>query len=419
MLLVFVAGPFVLLGRTRRRRCRAGRRLAPRPSPPACPGRPFRGCGTFLARCSPLLSFGRPEPVGFREVLAESFGKHLEHPQHVGQAFAIENGSLHAAPYPARRHHAEQRAQDLPAVLLLAARNAQTHGHGLQHLVDQAPQVQTSGTRHRAVVVPADLRCENGQQCRGEDLTAADLAPVGRAPVVHAFQQRQHQAPGLGPTRVGLGDLRKDDLEHPGLAHQVERALGRAAAAEAIDLLEHPRRSRLVQLEPLPLQRRQRLRLDLETEPRRELDRAQDANRILSKANVRVADGPYQFVPQIRQTLRVVQHGLIAQVVEQRVDREVASQGIFLGGSEDVVVTDQQVPALGLGIRGFLALECSEGRDLDDLPVLEVDVRQSKAPADDAAVPEQPFHLSRRGGRPHVEVLGLAVEQQVAYATAH
>ena len=61
-----------------------------------------------------------------------------------------------------------------------------------------------------------------------------------------------------------------------------------------------------------------------------------------------------------------------------------------------------------LGVRG------AEGRDLDDLHA-EAHVREMEAPADQAAVAEQPPHLLGVGVGRDVEVLRAQAEQQVAH----
>ena len=69
-------------------------------------------------------------------------------------------------------------------------------------------------------------------------------------------------------------------------------------------------------------------------------------------------------------------------------------------------------PALQLGGVG------AEGGDLDDLPALEVDVREPEPAADEPAVAEDGAHLARVGAGGDVEVLGRAPQQQVADAAA-
>ncbi len=101
-----------------------------------------------------------------------------------------------------------------------------------------------------------------------------------------------------------------------------------------MELFENPRRGRLGNLATLALERRQRFLLDLEVEARRELDRPQNPDRILGEANGRIADGAYEPAAQVAEAVGVIQHVLVVEVVEQRVDREVAAQGVFLGGAE-------------------------------------------------------------------------------------
>ena len=137
-------------------------------------------------------------------------------------------------------------------------------------------------------------------------------------------------------------------------------------------------------------------------------------------------------------------------VVEQRVDREVAPEGVFLGRAVGVVALNQAIarrgaaagarflrrrsavgspgadrvsrrcPALG-GFRFRRQLDGidlpAERRDLDGLGA-ELDVGEAEAPADDPAVAEQLLDLVRMRRRADVEVLRPAVEQQVADAAA-
>src|SRR5690606_18036322 len=60
----------------------------------------------------------------------------------------------------------------------------------------------------------------------------------------------------------------------------------------------------------------------------------------------------------------------------------------------------------------------AEGGDLDELPAGKVDVRQTEAPTDEAAVAEDVANLFRVGAGGDVVVLGRRVAQQVAHAAA-
>ena len=192
--------------------------------------------------------------------------------------------------------------------------------------------------------------------------------------------------------------------------------------------------------------------VDVEVEARREDDRAHHPDRILEEAHAGIADRPDQPVLEIAQPADVVDDRVRGDVVEERVDREVAAEGVLFGRAEDVVAVDQplvrahlrQVRAFGLhlvldrrvgidrrvgrGVQRLVDLGlvrrqlsridlAAERRDLDRLGP-ELDVREAEAAADDPAVAEELLDLvgMRRGA--DVEVLRAAAEQQVADAAA-
>jgi hypothetical protein len=196
--------------------------------------------------------------------------------------------------------------------------------------------------------------------------------------------------------------VRAHDRGQPGLDQQRHRAPGGAAAKEAIDLLEHARLGALGDLPAVAQERRQRLRLDLEVEPRGELHRAQHAHRVLAEPDVRVADRAHGAAFEVIEPADVVDDPLGLDVVEQAIDGEVAAPGVLDLGPEDVVAPDEQL--VGLGGLLPVARVGAEGGGLDDLRA-EEDVRQAKAPADDPAVAKQLLDFLRsRAGR-DIEVL--------------
>ncbi len=80
-----------------------------------------------------------------------------------------------------------------------------------------------------------------------------------------------------------------------------------------------------------------------EPQPRRHDDGAEHADGIFLEALVGIADAADQPVTQVLQPADVVDDGERADVVEERVDREVAPERILFGRAERVVVLDQQV----------------------------------------------------------------------------
>ena len=201
------------------------------------------------------------------------------------------------------------------------------------------------------------------------------------------------------------------------LVQQLEALAGVAAAQQAQDLLEDPRRRCAHEVLGGLGHRRERLALDLEAEPARELDRAQDAHRVLAEAHHRIADGADHARLDVREAVDVVDDPVLRRVEEQRVDGEVPPQRVFFGVAELVVARDQQVLVVSLS----LLRVAPEGRALEDLGVaVEVQVRELEAAPDDAAVARKgALDLLRPGLGRDVVVLGGPLEQQVAHAAAH
>jgi len=159
--------------------------------------------------------------------------------------------------------------------------------------------------------------------------------------------------------------------------------------------------------------RRARRRLDLEPGARGELDRAQDPDRILAKADRGVADGANQLTVEVIKPPDIVDDRKGGDVVEEPVDREVAAQGILLRRPKRVVAANEQVP-VSLGELGLLP----ERRHLDDL-LAKDDVGEPEAAPDEPGVSEKLLDLVGMGVRGDVEVLGLASDQHVADPAPH
>ena len=134
--------------------------------------------------------------------------------------------------------------------------------------------------------------------------------------------------------------------------------------------------------------------LDSEIAASGKFHRPQNANRILSEANVGVADGSDQARLQVDESVDVVDDLASLHVVEETVDGKVATAGVFDGVAELVVVPDEQVVLRGTIAIPFAALVVLDRARigakrgcLDDLPAKE-DMSQSETPANDAAIPE-------------------------------
>src|SRR5690349_11044895 len=172
-------------------------------------------------------------------------------------------------------------------------------------------------------------------------------------------------------------------------------------------------------------------RIDGEIEPRSHRDGANHPDRIFQEALRRIADASNHARIEISKSAGEVDDRKVADVVEQRVDREVATERIFLGRSERVVTVEHAIVMSGmaavlerdavmrpLGYGQFFGSQlATEGGHFDRLGT-KPDMSQPEAAADDPAVLEQTLDLIRVRVGADIEVLRAAAEQQVADAAA-
>ena len=161
--------------------------------------------------------------------------------------------------------------------------------------------------------------------------------------------------------------------------------------------------------------------LDVEIQLGGKTHRTQHAHRVFLVALSRVTDQADQVVANVVHAIGVIEDALGARVVIQRIDSEVAALGVVFQAAIHVVT--QNAPALvtrgQVAVFFFLAFRVigAEGGDLNDLTA-EVHVNQLEAAANDPGVAKFGAHLLGRGAGGHVEIFGVNVQQQIAYATA-
>ena len=150
--------------------------------------------------------------------------------------------------------------------------------------------------------------------------------------------------------------------------------------------------------------------------PGRELDGAHHAHGILAEVDHRVADRADETLLEVLETAHVVDDREVLDVVEEAVHREVAAVRIRLGRAERVVL-ERTLRRVLDDFPDRLRILAERGR-FDHL-LAEADVREAEPAADEETVAERALHLVRLRARAHVEVLGLAAQQQIAHAAAH
>ena len=177
---------------------------------------------------------------------------------------------------------------------------------------------------------------------------------------------------------------------------------------------------------------------------------AQHADGILEEPHRGIANRSDHPRAEILEAVHVVDDRERADVVEERVDREVAPERILFRRAERVVAMDHAIVRTRPGevgafrlrllrprIRGIgRVLGCCldhrvdarrhfrridlapERRHLDGLGT-ELHMRETESSADDPAVAEQLLDLMRMGRRSNIKILRAASQQEIAHTAAH
>lgn len=146
--------------------------------------------------------------------------------------------------------------------------------------------------------------------------------------------------------------------------------------------------------------------------PRRELDGSEKSDRIFLEPDVGVADGSQQAPLDVVETADIIDDLAAREIIEKSVDGEVPSECIFVGLAENVVTAYEEIVV----VLRFWRVTTERG-DFDDLAFAEEHVGESKASADDPAIPKELAELWRSRARGDIEVFWPAPQQQVADAT--
>jgi hypothetical protein len=159
-----------------------------------------------------------------------------------------------------------------------------------------------------------------------------------------------------------------------------------------------------------------RRRLDLESEARGELDRTHHPDGVFAKSKIGITDDANPAGGEILEAADVVNHREVGDVVEERVDREIAAPRILQRRAEGVVVGDEKIFGLVFGDGRTLRL-ATERRHFDDL-VLEDDVDEPEPASDDPAVAKEPADFAGMGIGDDVEILRRPLHEEIADASS-
>ncbi|MNT23825.1 hypothetical protein D3C72_1592630 [compost metagenome] len=181
------------------------------------------------------------------------------------------------------------------------------------------------------------------------------------------------------------------------------------------DFLEQARRCGFVEQAGQLRDRCSGALFDLEAELGRQADRTQHAHRVFLVALHRVADELHQACLHVFEAAGVVTHREVLDGVVQGIAGEVAADGVVFDAAVHVVAHEHAV--FHLAVAAAVIDVGTEGGDFDDLAA-EHNMGQAETAADQAAVAEQLLDLFGRGIGGHVEILGLAIDQQIAHRAA-
>jgi hypothetical protein len=251
---------------------------------------------------------------------------------------------------------------------------------------------EQEGRRHRLVLGDALVGVAKGLQQHGAQRTAA----VGFQRQRRFREQRRQQAVVLERQEAALGMAGEEHLQA-----LVEQAGGRRRGQQVRQLRHRGGRFG------------RHGEAELGCEPRR----AQHAHRVFAVALHGIADQAQHPVLAVLVAAHVVAHRKVLDGVVERVGGEVAPHRVILDGAVDVVA-QQAAAVFGFAVAAAVVHIGAEGGHLDDLAAID-HVRQPEAPADQPAVAEQRLHLLGRGVGGHVEILGVAADQQVAHRATH
>ena len=159
---------------------------------------------------------------------------------------------------------------------------------------------------------------------------------------------------------------------------------------------------------PMPENRLVSLAFNRETRSGGMANDPNHSDRILLESFIGVADGSNNMSLEVGHPANVVHDGEIRNVIEEAVDREVPSQGIFRRRSKTICPKDGSICCVNL-----LEFRSTPKRGyLDGLFSLEENMNESETSADDPAVLKKGINLMGVGIGGNIEIFrGLAEEK--------
>ena len=208
----------------------------------------------------------------------------------------------------------------------------------------------------------------------------------------------------------------QEGAEDAGLMGEADGAEGGATNKQALNFLAKARDGGIGKFGGVTADGLEVGGADVKVELSSEADGAHHADGVFAEADVRVADGADAASFEVTETTDVINDGEVVDVVEETVDGEVATEGIFLGSAEGVILElVETVGLIGDGIRGR---GLTEGGGLDDLFAKD-NMGETEATANKIAIAELALDFVGAGIGADIEVFGGATKEQITDGTAN
>ena len=221
----------------------------------------------------------------------------------------------------------------------------------------------------------------------------------------------------LGAVQPGIegGQEGAEGAEDAGLMGEADGAEGGATNKQALNFLAKARDGSIGKLRGVATDGLEVGGADVEVELGGEANGTHHADGIFAETDVGVADGADAAGLEVTETTDVINDGEVVNVVEEAVDGEVTTEGIFLGGAEGVILElVETVGLIGDGIRGR---GLTERGGLDNLFAKD-DMGETEATANKIAIAELALDFVGAGIGADIEVFGGATKEEIADGTA-
>lgn len=179
----------------------------------------------------------------------------------------------------------------------------------------------------------AEERKEKGREENGA--IERGLAHFG----IRLTEEREDFVVGIAVEIIGYS--RKKGAEKAVFVEQVEKGFGGARFEHAKEFFEDPRRGTFQDFFFTAEERLESGAIDIEIESSAKLDQSNHSDRVLNEADVGLANGAEDPFFQVGIAADIIDDGLLFDIVEEAVDREITAKNVLLFGSPDIVSDDQ------------------------------------------------------------------------------